>query len=140
MTAPTLEDRTPLADRTPLGGRPALEERLARLERSQRRLRRTSTGLALALGAVSLMSFAAPRVCKTIWGERIVLQDAHGRERVVLDAYSNPAPTLTVKDENGKAVASMVEEDGELQLKVFGGKPVDATLSPAKKGKAGGVH
>lgn len=97
-----------------------ITRRLDALEQQNRRLRLLGGGLALAVVAGGLMSFAGPRMCRTIWGERIVLKDSSLRERMVLDAYSTDLPTLTLNDEQGQRIAAMsVQENGGLQFKAY---------------------
>ncbi|MFT4540103.1 MAG: hypothetical protein ACI835_002552 [Planctomycetota bacterium] len=105
-----------------------LVNRIEQLETQDRRTKRAFRGV-LAVGAVALaMSMAAPRVCKTVWGERFVLKDGSMRERMVLDAYGTKHPTLTFKDKEGGRVAELqVGAEGEMSMKVFrDGKPTNA--------------
>ena len=94
-----------------------LLRRLERLERSNRRLKWGATAALAAFGAVGLMS--ASTVCKTVWGERFVLRDGQGRDRVTWDAYSNKTPKLTFQGQRGQALATMAfDEEGAMQLQV----------------------
>lgn len=99
---------------------PDLESRLARLEQQNRRLKRGG----LALGALTLvvgLASAASVVCKTVWAERFVLKDARGRERLVLDAYQESAPTISFHDARGRQIAKLsVDDEGEAVLEVRG--------------------
>lgn len=85
--------------------------RLARLERDNRRLKFVGTGLALALATFSLTS-AATSFCKTVWAERLVLQDSSGNDRLTMDAYSSATPSITMKDATGQSVARLSWKDG----------------------------
>ena len=104
--------------------------RVEKLEKQNRRLRRVGGGLLAVLGVVGLMSMAAPRVCKTVWGERFVLRDSQGRDRMRLDAYSSTSPSLTLMNRSGTGTARLIlAEDGDMQLQFFSkGKPTPATV------------
>ncbi len=118
--------------------------RVDSLEKKNRRLRRVGGGLLAVLGVVGLMSMAGPRVCKTVWGERFVLRDSHGRDRMQLDAYSSRFPSLTLMNSSGSGTARLLlADDGDMQLQFFSkGKPVGASfkLGPEtfKKSKRSG--
>lgn len=93
--------------------------RLARLERKNRRLERGLIASVGGLGLLGLMGFAAP-VCKTVWAERFVLQDASDRTRVTLNAYGTDQPGVTFHDSRGKALASFaIRDDGGIAVEVF---------------------
>jgi hypothetical protein len=106
----------------------SLHDRIDSLERQNRRMRWFGGAALASVTAAVLMSFAAPAVCKTVWGERFVLRDGHGKERMVLNAYGTNSPSLTVKDETGRSVAELaVGENGEMNLSVF----KEGRLAPA---------
>jgi len=107
-----------------------LTRRIENLERQNRRLRWVGASALAILPVAGLMSFAAPAVCKTVWGERFVLRDGSGRDRMVLNAYGTKTPSLTVKDTSGENVAELgVNDEGEVSLHVFKeGRKVPAAL------------
>ena len=116
----------------------ALSARVDRLERQNRRLVR----IALACGVLGLASAAAP-LCKTVRGERFVLEDSHGRGRVVLDAYSTPNPRMTLFDKHGEEAARLhVADDGGIDLEVFreDGEPTRTSLTGKKSRDKIGVE
>ena len=84
----------------------------------------------MGLASLSLMSFAAP-LCKTVWAERFVLQDASDRARLTLNAYGTDQPGVTFHDARGQAVASLsLGSDGALAVQVVeDGKAVPARLT-----------
>lgn len=95
-----------------------LAARVHRLELENRRLRRVGTGALAGLGLLSLMSFAAP-LCKTVWAERFVLQDASDRARLTLNAYGADQPGITLHDGRGQAVATLtLGSDGAVSVQV----------------------
>ncbi len=96
-----------------------LNRRLERLELENRRLKRIGAGAFFLCGALSLTSMAGPRLCRTLKAERVVVEDSSGRSRMVLDAYSTEDPTITLKSKDGKPLARIGVEDGELSLDVF---------------------
>ena len=116
-----------------------LIQRIEELEAQSRRQKRVLKGV-LAVGAMGLaMSMAAPRVCKTVWGERFVLKDGQMRERMVLNAYGTKTPTLTFKNREGGKVAELqVGDDGEMSMKVFrDGQKADAFFELVPEEKKG---
>lgn len=118
-----------------------LEVRLSRLEQANRRLKRASAGLALLVAAVGLMSFTLPSLCKTVWAERFVLQDSQNRDRMVIDAYSQAHPAITVMDEQGRTIAKLAldVDGGALSTWDENGNAVSSTRlwEPARKKKQG---
>ncbi len=104
--------------------------RVETLEKKNRRMRRVGGGLLAALGVVGLMSMAGSPICKTVWGERFVLRDGHGRDRMVLNAYSTESPTLTLMNRDGNGAARLtLAPGGDMQLQFFAqGKPVGASF------------
>lgn len=99
-----------------------LAVRLERLERENRRLKRVGGGLIAAVAAVGLMS-AGSAFCKTVWAERLVLRDASGRDRLMMDAYGG-APSITMQDEQGRSVARFSWQEGvAMELPGCDGKP-----------------
>lgn len=116
--------------------------RIDRLERQNRRLTRLGSGLAVACGVLGLASAAAP-FCKTVRGERFVLEDSRGRGRVVLDAYSTPNPRMTLFDKHGEEAARLhVDDDGRIDLEVFSeeGEPTRTPLTGKKSRDKIGVE
>ena len=100
-----------------------LEARLARIKRRGR-------FLAGGLGALALMSFAAPTLCEIVWAERFVLRDASNRTRVTFNAYGTDTPTMKLHDARGKEVARIgLTPDGTLAMHVMKeGKAQKASL------------
>ena len=113
-----------------------LVRRLETLERENRRMKRIGLGLAGVAGALALTSLVAPRLCKTVWAERFVLNDSSGNTRLKLDAYSAGSPTIVAQDRDGRTFAKLTlagdkpcleffDQDGECAGKVglSDGKP-----------------
>lgn len=96
-----------------------VNDRLARLERENKRLKvwgGVAVGGLLSLG---LFGFAAP-ICDVVTGERLVIRDNSGRQRVGIDAYHNEVPGLTLNDTNGRERAKMALNDkGDVTLSFF---------------------
>ena len=110
-----------------------LTDRIDKLERENRRMRRVGGSLLAGLGLVTLMSMAAPMVCKTVWGERFVLRDSNGRERMVLNAYSTRTPSMVFKSTDGQPLARLNVGDEDVSIQLFkDGVPTAASfkLSP----------
>jgi hypothetical protein len=84
-----------------------LVRRLEILERENRRLKRFGVGVLGLVGVVGLTSLVAPRLCKTVWAERFVLNDGSGNTRLMLDAYSSGAPTIVAQDKDGRTFAKL---------------------------------
>ncbi|MEO1695817.1 MAG: hypothetical protein AAFU73_00890 [Planctomycetota bacterium] len=107
-----------------------LEARLARLETENARIKRRGRFLAGGLGALALMSFAAPTLCEIVWAERFVLRDASNRTRVSFNAYGTDTPTMKLHDARGKEVARIgLTPDGTLAMHVMKeGKAQKASL------------
>jgi hypothetical protein len=59
------------------------------------------------VGLVGLTSMIAPRVCKTVWAERFVLNDSSGKTRLTLDAYRSGAPEIVAQDQDGRTFAKL---------------------------------
>jgi hypothetical protein len=99
-----------------------LNVRLERLEKQNKNLKRWGAGLALGLGLLGLAS--AKMVCNTVTGERLVISDPSGRQRVTVDAYGSETPGLVFHGRDGRAAAKigMDEKSGELVLNVFDAK------------------
>jgi len=99
-----------------------LLHRIERLERSNRKLRRTSIAVASAGLLLGLAGMAAPGLCDTLYAERLVLHDPSGSQRIVADAYGG-APTFSVLSKEGRALARIgVAQDGEPYLTFFDAK------------------
>lgn len=97
-----------------------LNDRLQRLEQSNRRLKRTAGFLAGGFVIAGLAAFAAPSMCDVLYGERLVLRDTSGHQRLVMDAYRNEAPTITWHDKDGRALAKLgLNNDGVASLEYF---------------------
>ena len=113
-----------------------LEARLAQLESDNRRLRRVGGVALIGLSALTLMSFAAPVICETVWAERFVLRDAQNKARVTINAYATDTPSLTLHDARGKAMGSVgIAPDGTFKLEVMkDGKSVPAIVQNTEKG------
>lgn len=120
-----------------------LVARLERLERENRRVKRVVGGLLAGVGALALVSFAAPTLCKTVTAERLVIHDERGKERMVVNAYATRTPSLTFKDASGAAAARLsIDDAGTLDVQVFkNGEPTDASfrLQPVKGDEKGGA-
>src|SRR5688572_15531586 len=116
-----------------------LAERIAKLERSNRTLKRAGIALAALAGVVSLASMTAA-VCNTVYAERFVLQDARGNERARITAYeTNGLPQFTLTDTKGKkALTFGVAEDGRGYMEVAGaeGKMVRSHFAIGAEGHA----
>tara|TARA_R110002072_G_scaffold36858_15_gene108262 strand:- start:33 stop:551 length:519 start_codon:yes stop_codon:yes gene_type:complete len=123
-----------------------INDRLDRLERENKTLKTAGAGI-LGLGGLAALvmglSSSVPvdpesssTVCREIWGERIVLRDSSGRDRMTFDAYSTKLPTLTIKDDKGKAMASVAfPDDGGMKFNTYkNGKPTPATFSVGTDG------
>ncbi len=113
-----------------------LEARLAQLETDNRRLRRVGGAALLGLGALTLMSFAAPTLCDIVWAERFVLRDAQNKTRVTINAYATDTPSLTFHDARGKAMGSVgIAPDGTFKLEMMkDGKSVPAIVQNTSGG------
>ncbi|HEY7675583.1 MAG TPA: hypothetical protein VIG69_00825 [Candidatus Methylomirabilis sp.] len=86
----------------------ALRERLARLERENRRVRRTGAVVLAGLAAVVLLGQAAPgNVGRTVEAEQFVLRSADGKVRAVLHTRADGSPHLDFRDAAGNARASL---------------------------------
>jgi hypothetical protein len=97
----------------------SVNDRLERLEKQNRRLKvwgGVAVGGLLSLG---LFGFAAP-ICDIVTGERLVIRDNSGRQRVGIDAYHNDAPGLTLNDTSGRERAKMgLNDKGDVTLSFF---------------------
>lgn len=97
-----------------------LAGRMERLESANRRLKWTGGFLLGGLALSGLAAMAAPSMCDVIYGERLVLRDSSGRQRLVMDAYRNEAPTITWHDKDGRALAKLgLNADGIASLDYF---------------------
>jgi hypothetical protein len=97
-----------------------LNDRLERLEKENRRLKVWGGIAAGAVLCLGLFGFAAPIVCDIVTGERLVIRDNSGRQRVGIDAYHNDAPGLTLNDTNGRERAKMgLNDKGDVTLSFF---------------------
>ena len=97
-----------------------LVQRLETLERENRRMKRIGGAVAATLGAAALVSFAAPRICDTVYAERFVVHDSNNKQRMVLNAYGTRTPGIQFNDAKGKGVAALqVDSSGEMSLEVF---------------------
>jgi hypothetical protein len=97
-----------------------VEERIARLERKSRRQSMVVVALLLATTALGFSVFRLVRNSnRTTWtGERIVLSDAEGRQRIVLSADVGEA-TVLMRDEKGRDRASLDVRAGGPGLTFF---------------------
>ena len=122
-----------------------LETRLTRLEQDNRRLRlhlRAAAAGALALGSLGLVAMAAPRLCNTVTAERFVLEDEHGRTRMLLDAYGQERPSLVFRNAQGRDVARLEVGADAVDLSVFregAATPARLRLAPQEGGAEPGV-
>jgi len=111
-----------------------LMTRMEKLEKENRVMKFVGGALLLAVTVGGTLSMAGPRVCDTVWAERIVLQDSGGRSRMTLNAYNTTAPAITFQDKQGKAIAALkVSENGTMDVDLFKrGKTTNAsfTLTP----------
>lgn len=90
-----------------------LSVRVAKLEKSNRRMRLAVMVMGAGMFAVVLMGAAAK---KSIEAERFAFRDASGKERLVLDTTS-AGPTCTLTDINGKpSVKVIINKDGYFQM------------------------
>lgn len=113
-----------------------LSARVARLERSNRRLKMLGAGTVLALAALLSMGFAGkPR---TIEAEKLVIIDSHGRPRLTLGTpkaagfaggLGPDEPALWLSDEN-KTDRTILAPDGLYFANSHGKAVVDITSEP----------
>jgi len=114
-----------------------LDRRLEALERQNRALKRWG-GAALACAVALGLTSMASTVCKTVWAERFVLQDASGRDRARLTAYeTGGVPKLALLDEQGENVVTLgVSDDGAAYLELRGKDgPVRSHLVVSAEGR-----
>ena len=96
-----------------------VNDRLARLERENKRLKVWGGLAAGGMLCLGLFGFAAP-ICDVVTGERLVIRDNSGRQRVGIDAYHSEVPGLTLNDTNGRERAKMaLNEKGNVTLSFF---------------------
>jgi hypothetical protein len=96
-----------------------LSTRLDRLERENRRFKRFGLAAALAVGALGLAA-AAPVMCDVVMGERLVLRDTSGRQRVLIDAYRVDNPSLSLADAQGRVRAKLaLDAQGDLVVNLL---------------------
>jgi hypothetical protein len=98
-----------------------LSARIEKLEHQNRRLKRAGLAAMVVAGVVALSSMSAV-VCRTVYGERFVLQDSGGNERAVMTAYETGGlPQFTLLDQKGrKALSFGVAENGRGYIEVAG--------------------
>lgn len=113
-----------------------LEARLVRLEAQNRRLKRGGLAALVGLGSLTVMSFAAPSFCETVWAERFVLRDASNTKRITMNAYSTDTPSIAFHDARGKEIGSIgLNSDGAFKFSVMNeGKSVPASFAFNKDG------
>jgi hypothetical protein len=100
-----------------------LAERVGRLERENRRLKRTGFAVVATAGLVVLMGQAAPKT-PVIETQRVVITDEEGNERIVLGAGKDRASIL-LKSESGSnatAVLGIAKESAGLSITDEAGK------------------
>lgn len=96
-----------------------LSVRIERLERENRRMKRFGLAATVCAGLLGLAA-AAPAMCDVIYGERLVLRDESGRQRVTLDAYHNENPALAWSDAQGRVRAKIaLDARGDLVVNVL---------------------
>ena len=117
----------------------ALAARVQELEQTALRWKRIGIATA-ALAGVATLASMAPALCKTVYGERFVLQDSSGRERAVMTAYETGGlPQFTLMDQNGKQALSFgVADNGRGYIEVPGneGKAVRSHFAIGAEGNA----
>ena len=99
-----------------------IARRLDRLERQNRRLRRTVLGLATGAVAFALTGFS--RQDDVVWGRQFVLVDRAGDKRAELAVTDDGAPMLTFFDSDGRARAELgttPANSGLLRFRARGG-------------------
>jgi hypothetical protein len=74
-----------------------LLQRVEKLEQSNRHLKLFGGAALAGLGLLS----ASSAMCDTVWAERFVLKDEHGKKRIMLDAY-HTHPSIAFFDANGQ--------------------------------------
>jgi len=114
-----------------------LARRIEALERSNRRLRLAGGAALGACALLGLASLARPALCRTVTGERFLLVDRTGTQRMVLDAYETSSPTIAFTDSQGRKAARLeLADDGGLALQLYAdGRPTDrrVQLAPASR-------
>jgi hypothetical protein len=94
--------------------------RLERLERENRRLKKWGALAACALGGLGLFGFAAPAICDGLYGERLVIRNNRGQERLTFDAYMTQTPTLGLHDATGRSRARLgLDDKGDVTLSLY---------------------
>lgn len=94
----------------------SLTDRIEKLEAQNRRLKRVGAIAGGALCALGLFGAAAP-LCDIVTGERLVLRDQTGRQRVGMDAYHTETPGITLHDKSGRERAKIsIDERGDVTL------------------------
>lgn len=113
-----------------------LEARIARLEAQNKRLKRNGLLALGSLGALSLMSFAAPALCEIVYAERFVLHDASNTKRITMNAYATDTPTISLHDARGKVTGTIgLNPEGAIEFKVMSeGKAMPAAFTFDDKG------
>jgi hypothetical protein len=115
------------------------EQRIGRLERENRKLKRWAAAACGGFALLGLLGMAAPAICDVVSGERFVLRDASGRQRVLVDAYQTDSPTLTLQSSAGKTLAKLgLDERGEGYLNLYDEKGASkAVFSTARTARTG---
>ncbi len=100
----------------------SVSERITRLERENRRLKRTGAAVLVGLAALAVMGQARPNVARLIETERVVVRDLSGRTRAALGLAPDGSAGLALADANGKLRASLtLALDGRPSLALFDG-------------------
>lgn len=104
-----------------------LAERVAKLEKSNRRMKRALLLVVSALAAALVLGAGPAR--RIIEGERFAFRDASGKERLTLDS-SPQGPVCVIHDANGKPSFKVyINKEGYFQM------PNQASEQPAVQKK-----
>ncbi len=113
----------------------AIAERLEKVERENRRLRRA--GLAALVLGCAVLVMGQVRPARTIESSQFILKDANGRVRAQLTMDPANRPTLTLSDEKGHAVVSLIGGDDHPFLGLSGAGGEERVMLMASKDSYG---